>query len=100
MFSIKFKIGQQWRVFAAKEYFYGTGKLHVNEKGVYVNCEKNGDSIEVNRFNLSMKKVKEGALVFYMMLFSDTTDVMIFDEDFVNYQQIYVMQDGKTIDTI
>ncbi|HKM08515.1 MAG TPA: hypothetical protein VJ869_16270 [Sphaerochaeta sp.] len=101
MYTIKFKIGEQWRAFPAKEYFWGHGILRSRDDGFYVeftNTETR--TIAVTRFNIKVSDMVEGKEVFYILRFDEGTDVMVFEYDFLATNDVFIMQDGKTIDRL
>jgi len=101
MYTIKFKIGEQWRAFPAKEYFWGSGVLKVTENGCFLEYENiDKKIIDVTRYHINPKEVVDGQKVFYILRFCEYTDVMVFPEHFLVSNDVYIMQDGKTIDRL
>ena len=101
MYTIKFKIGEQWRAFPAKEYFWGHGILRSRGNGYYVEYTNSETrTIEATRFNIKVSDMVDGKEVFYILRFADTTDMMIFPDDFLTTSDVFIMQDGKTIDRL
>ena len=101
MYTIKFKIGEQWRAFPAKEYFWGHGILRSRDKGFYVEFTNSETrTIEATRFNIKVSDLVDGKKVFYILRFDKGTDMMVFADDFLVSNDVFIMQDGKTIDRI
>ncbi len=101
MYTIKFKIGEQWRAFPAKEYFWGHGILRSRNNGFYVeftNTETR--TIEATRFHIKVSDMVDGKEVFYILRFDKGTDMMVFADDFLVSNDVFIMQDGKTIDRL
>lgn len=103
MYTIKFMIGEQWRVYPANEFFYGHGEIQIEESGPLIKI-KNTEigTLIIDTIMISdLKKLKTGLKVFYILRFTDTGTVMlILDDDFILTHAVFIMQDGKTIDKL
>ena len=101
MYTIKFKIGEQWRAFPAKEYFWGHGILRSRDKGFYVEFTNSETrTIEATRFHIKVSDMVDGKEVFYILRFDKGIDMMVFADDFLVSNDVFIMQDGKTIDRL
>jgi hypothetical protein len=107
MYTIKFKIGDQWRAYPATKYFWGHGMLRQEKTGLFVKY-KNSEERMIDVGTVLVKDISKTAQgvgdmyeVFYILRFSDEgTDMMVFDDNFLEHADVFIMENGKTVDRL